>query len=298
MTDSTSVTNWVATPGAFADLILEASVCGGLISGKVTAMEYDLAAHSGNTVRVRSFPRRAAQGPFTNCGCLTLTSSTMGYKDITVYAYGDADTMCGYSLWKASGPVKEGILNEMAKGLAYARDQALITAMLNVNLVSGVLQHFSVTSTVCTQKYSRVSQYCCTFKYNLYNSIVSLVAHMRADCEDPDTIIINPTVAKWLYFKDTAYPPPTMIEYKDGKLFTVAGLKVVETPAAPECVSTSGATQAIVINSRRCLGEVWGMHPKFEEERVPYCDVYRESVWMYWGCSVISVGAMGHIRNP
>ena len=296
LTSDASVAPWVPTQ-AWADLILEASVCYGQLSGVITAVDYDLAAGNGNVVIVRSFPARTAQGGtgwHSGCTCLSAVSSSLATYGITICQYGDYDKMCGWSLWKAKGPVKEGILNEMAKGLASARDLRLWTAL------AGAAAQHNHTAVTCV---SRATDTCCNYRYNLFNSIVSMKAIMEDACYNPDTVILNPTVAAWFYTGDNGGEMRNLIGGhlkfdSNDNLISIAGLKVIETGLAATCASTASAVMAIVIDSSRAVGEAWGKRPTFSETYVPECDYYKEVVWMWWGANTLDVAAIGHIRNP
>jgi len=296
LTNDTGMANWIPTEG-WADLILEASVCYGQLSGVITAVDYDLAAGNGNTVRVRIFPPRVAQNPGGTtgvaCNCLSAVSSTLDHADITITTYGDYDKICGFSLYKAKGPVKEGILNEMAKGLASARDGAILTALLGSNA-------YTITTTVSCNSVVTQAGSCCDYRYNLFNSIVSIAAEMKDACFNPDYVILNPSVAKWFYIGDRGASGHHLHLQFDGndKLISIAGMKVIETGLAPSCSGSGDATMAIIIDSSRAVGEAWGKRPTFTEDYVPECDYFKEVVWMYWGTSRISVGGIAHVRNP
>lgn len=297
LTGDAAVAAWVPTE-AWADLILEASVCYGQLSGVITCVDYDLAAGNGNTVIVRQFPARTAQGGsgwHSGCTCLSATSSTLLHSHIDIAQWGDYDIQCAWSLWKAKGPVKEGILNEMAKGLAVARDARIWTL-----LSSGFHPTYHATTSVaCT---SKATNTCCDYRYNLFNSIVSVAAHMKQHCLNPDYLIVSPTVAAWFYTGDMGGEMRGLIGGHlrfdaNDHLVSVAGLNVIETGNATECSGTSGATMAIIIDSSRAIGEAWGKRPTFSETYVPECDYYKEVVWMWWGAGRIDATAIGHVIN-
>jgi hypothetical protein len=299
LTGDTETTLWHPTE-AWADLILEASVCYGQLSGVITAMDYDVAAGNGNTVMVRGFPARTAQAMGAEgCNCLATTSSTLVRYPITINQIGDRDQMCGFSLWQSKGPVKEGILNEMAKGLAAYRDSQIWT-ILATRIGSYVTK--SAVSCGASSAEAAESTYCCGMKYRktLYNSIVSITQELRGGCKNPDTLIMHPSVAKHFYFMDANDLPAFGATFQNGKLATLNGLKVIETGRAAVCVNTSStaSVQAIVLDSSRAVGEAWGKRPEFYEDFVPQCNYFEEVIWMYWGCDTLDTNAYGWIRNP
>ena len=293
LTNDTSLATWIPAD-YYADLILEASVCYGQLSGVITALDYDAEQGSGGIVQVRYASSRSAQGPMEACECLSAASSTLGTYSITIYPYGDYDQMCGYSLWKAKGPVKDVILNEMAKGLANARDSAIWDAI--VTLTPGYHAH----STASCGSTTTDSTYCCgnKFAHSFYNAIVSVTQEMKSNCYHPDYLILNPTVARYFYNKDYLYENGFQTKYDaNGNMTMLHGLKVIETGVATDC-STSATTLAVIIDSSKAVGEAWGKRPTFEETRVPECDYYKEVIWMYWGCHEMDLNAIGHVLNP
>jgi len=297
LTGDTAAANWIPTEG-WADLILEATVCYGQLSGVITAVDFDQAAGNGSTVRVRSFPARTAQGPFTGgCECLSATSSTLAKYDITIKQYGDYDQMCDFSLWKAKGPVKEGILNEMAKGFASVRDTAIWTAITNFTP-----SYASSTVTQCAdvQANSGESATCCAKSYrkSLYNSVVSVTQELRSNCKNPDTIIGDPSVFKYFYEMDYVDLPSFGAQFVNGRLTVLNGLKVIETGVATNCNDTSGSTMLVILDSSRAVGEAWGKRPTFYESFVPECNYYKEVLWAYWGAAALDTTAIGHVVNP
>ena len=84
----------------------------------------------------------------------------------------------------------------------------------------------------------------------------------------------------------------------DGKLQTIAGLKVIECCNATRCSGTPGEVMAVVIDSKRAVGEVWGKKPTFSEFYENHCDRYRYVLWQYWGTSELDPNAIGWIENP
>lgn len=296
MTTDANVDDWVPAD-SYASMILEASVCYGQLSGKITAIDYDLKACQGDTIQVRYVPARTAQGPKDACECLSATSSTLGTYPITISAYGDYDLMCGISLFKACGPVKEKILREMAKALSKLRDEEIWDA------ISEVTPGYEA-DLVAAWNASVVTDGCCFNTVDLYNKIVYLYKQMQGAALNPDTVIMHPEVAAHLYYKDNGTIPyaslttPLVKFDGSGQLIAIGPLKVIECCNASSGTDLSGATLAVVIDSSRAVGEVWGKRPKFYEFFEVDCDRYKETVWMYWGCAAMDTNAIGHVLNP
>lgn len=292
---TTNAANWIPSED-WADLILEASVCYGQLSGIISAMEYDMQAHNGDTVKVRYVPAQTAQGPISACGCLSVASPTLGAHSIDVAAYGDYVDLCDFTLWQAKPRLKEMVFREMAKGLAKKRDEDMWAAIRSPGVAP---TYVSSTSVACSASSDWVSPGCCNYAYNLYNSIISVQKDMEGGAKNPDMVIMHPSVAKWLYYKDGTYPPGWNIRTNgDGSLAYIGPMKVIESCNATSCDGTGDATMAVIIDSSRAIGEVWGKRPTFETERVADCAKDKGVVWMYWGTDSMDNAAIGHVRNP
>ena len=284
------VTGWVPTE-AWADLILEASVCYGDLSGVISCVDYDLAAGNGDSLRVRVFPSVATVACKSfGCQCLSKTSTYLQYANIPIYQWGIYNQMCAWSLWNAKGPVKEGILNEMAKALAATRDYQMLVALGTGNTPYHYRSAVSYTSVVT------LGGNCCDYRFNIYNSIVSIAADMRAHCVNPDIVIMRPEVAKWFYIGDRGGEHGLHVKFDaNDKLLTIANLKVIETGHMRKNMSQTQATIAYIIDSSRAIGEAWGMRPTFTEQYDNVCNMYDETVWMYWGTAKVTQSAVGYI---
>jgi len=298
LTNNTSVAAWVPAD-AYADMILEASVCYGQLSGVVTAIGHDLKACQGDTIQVRYAPARTAQGPITPCQCLTATSSTPGTYPITVQQYGDYDDMCRFSVdIKACGDIKGAIMNEMAKGLAKKRDQVIwqqITTGFTPTWTSTLTHAWSASVT---------TDGCCFNTVDLYNKVIYLQKQMQGSALTPDYVILHPTVAAHFYYKDNGVMPQPQLNMPllkfDGKgqLLSIAGMKVIESCNATSGTTVSGTTLAVVIDSSRAVGEAWGMRPEYSERYINECNYDKVVIWMYWGASEMDTNAIGHVLNP
>lgn len=302
LTDSDAGTggvgHWIPAD-VYADLILDGVVCYGQLAGVITAMEYDFTAGGGDTIQVRYVSPRthSCASAGQECECLSVTSTTFGTYSIPVWAYGDYDELCGFSLWEASGPVKDQVLNEMAKRLAMCRDARIWDILTGSS--EGFTPNVNIYSAVsCGDGALETS--CCTFTYDLYNSIVSVMKHMQGDGYDPDYVILHPNVAKFFYYKDAAgyFNTPLVKFDTNGNLTNISTLKVIESCNAADCSTTGSAVMAVVIDSKRACGEVWGKKPSFHEFYEAKCDRYEEVVWMYWGALRLDPLAISHISNP
>jgi hypothetical protein len=282
----------------FANMILEAAVCHSQLEGVLPTMNFDVGAGVGGVVQVPMIAARIGQGPFTtDCHCLVHASSVITKATVTIRAWGDYELMCEFPLWKATTGVKEAIINEMGKGLANKLDQWVWFSLVTAGFRPG----HTVKTTVSCGSTATFTSSCCNYRYDLYNSIVSVKAEMEGACYEPDYLILNPTVGAW-FKKAWAMTVPELVTIgANGKLENVAGLKVIESGSAAACGNNTGValpTMAVIVDSKRALAEAWGKRPTWEEVRDPHCDQFQEVVWLYWGIQRVDRLAISHIRNP
>lgn len=85
---------------------------------------------------------------------------------------------------------------------------------------------------------------------------------------------------------------------EDGRLKKIAGLKVIEYCGANTCSSVTDAVVAIIIDSRRAVGAVFGERPKTYKFFQSNCNSYRIDQWAYFAVGELDVKAIAHIVNP
>ena len=295
--------SWVPAD-SYVNKILEASVCYGQLSGVITAVDYDMQACDGDQIQIRYIRARTAQGAMDEgaLGCLSATSSTIGTQAVQIYKWGDYDKIPGFTEFEVCGNLRASIMNEMSKGLAKKRDQEVWD-----DIYACHPHHRQVTDNAWALSPQR-SGSCCTYGYNLYDSIISAQKFLQGKALNPDYVILHPTVAKYLYFADadSAYPViGSLVKFGEDTITKINGMKVIECCNAQTGVTTSGATLAVVLDSSIACAEAWGKRPTFSRDYVPDCDYTKEVLWMYWGSSAISgttatgsVEGVAHIVNP
>lgn len=289
LTGDDDLAQWMPTE-TLCDMILYALHCNRVLSGKVTVGKCSFQKGKGETVNIRSVAARTAQGntdgTFTglaDCECLEPVPSSFTKTQITLRAFGDYDKICEQSIFKVGDIVKQAVLKEMGEAMADLVDQYIFYLLADV------------ATPDCSFTVSDPS--CGCFTNNLYNLIVDAEASRRKAGYDPDIVIMSPKVAALFKYKDTADLPryaTAQIVVKDGILMKIGPLSVIEYCGAYE-FDDAGKPCAIILDSSRAVGEAWGKRPKFEEERIPECDAWKEVVWMYLGCGIIDEDAICHI---
>jgi hypothetical protein len=284
----------------FADMILEAAVCAAPLLN-VGTLQFDVAAGKGGVIQVPMIAAKAnVDGPITSdCRCLTSVSSTITKATVTIGAWGMYELMCDYSLYKATPYVKDAVINEMSKGLARRLDQAVWWSMVTAG-AANVPGFHTASAVSCSSTATKGA--CCIYRYDLWNSIVSITAAMQAAGQNPDYIAMSPTVAKWFKMEYNGVKDGLIQMDSNGNISRINGLNLIQTCSGPNCNFTTGVqaspTMAVIFDSKRAFAQAWGKRPTFEEVRDPHCDDYQEVLWAYYGVIRVDNNAIGHIRNP
>ena len=293
LTYSSQTASWIAED-VYSDWIMDAVVCYGDLAGKVTAMEYNMTAGCGDRIQVRYINARSHSCATADpCECLSATSSTFGTYPVPVFAWGDYDQLCNFTEWETCGPLRAKIMNEMAKRLAKCRDDKIWS-----ELTTNISPNTDIeTDDTCST--AAMGSSCCTYSFNLYNCIIEARQHLLSDGYDPDYVIMDPTVAAYLYYAQNHYPAEMNLKWtNDGHIKYIGELQVIETCTATTCNNTSGSVQAVVIDSSRAVGEAWGKRPTFNEFYDGKCDRTEITIWQYWGASDLDCNAIVWISNP
>ena len=299
LTVDANVAAWIPTED-YASLILEGVVCYGQLSANgITAIEYDMGAGKGDTVNIRTVTARTHECSVSSCGCLSVTSNTLGEATIDVNAYGDYDKICGFTEWKTNGNILQVVAKEMSKRMANCRDSAIWTLLCNCtpNLTGR-------TKSVWSWKESIASVTCCEYQFDLYNSIVSVRQHLIGDCYNPDVVLLHPYAAAYLYYKENSAMPDfgSTIRYSaDGsRVETLLGMRVIEVGVAAaddSSPATANDEVAFVIDSSRAIGEVFGKRPTMNTFYDGKCDATELTMWQYWGAAILDGNAVGVITS-
>ena len=276
------VSNWTPSE-VFSKLILDAAVDAGKLSRKITVFEEDITKGNGDTVKVRAFPARTAQGPIADGDSLTAIDSTPNVYSIQIQQYGDYQPLTDYSIFKAGDEVKARLLKAMGNGLARKFDEIIYNELETASA--------GVTKALSTSDWSSSS-------YDLYEKIVEARASLKANGANPDYLIIHPDFESYFLKETVEGVRGQVIKVENGNLVEVAGLKVIVTSVANAKSDTASEVQAIIIDSSRAVGEAWGKRPTFYEDFDSTSNTYKEVVWAYFGASELDTNAIAHVVNP
>ena len=296
LTNDANASAWIPTED-YASLILEGVVCCGQLSGNgITALEYNMSAGHGDVVNVRTVTARTHSCATQGCGCLSVTSNTLSDAKIYVYQWGDYDKICDWTSWKANGNILQAVAKEMAKRMCKCRDAQIWTQLSNATPLATIRTKAVWTSDKVP------SGSCCSFSFDLYNSIVSARQRLSGYCYNPDTVILHPYAAAFLYYKEGnaagflgTYNPLIKFNEQTGYISQILGMRVIEAGVAvadDASPATEGDEVAFVIDSSRAIGEVFGKKPELHSFYDGKCNATELTVWQYWGSGILDGNAI------
>lgn len=289
----------------FADMIWTDVIChSDFLSKGITVKGLDFKAGYGGIVQIRVINHADPSDDFgnpTSCTCLSCVSNTFTTYTLNMETYGDYKVLCDEDLFTAGDAVKTAVMNSMMSRAMERIDYKIYDALETAT--PGYSQNLGASATCSASVGSDGS--CCTFTVDLYDKIVKLEASMRAGgyFRDADPVlIISPTVAAFLKFKDGLHMPSYIAATvgMDGlKLASIGNIRVIESCHANACTDASGEEMAILIDPSRAIGEAWGKRPTFKVDDDPIeCGSQKIVLRMWADFSTLDTGAIGHIQNP
>ncbi len=284
------VSDW--TPSEqFANLIWSAFYCKGYLAGKVTVRGIDFQRGKGDTIAIRVRGKRTAQGPLAACECLSCVSSSFTVINTTLDVYGDLAEICERDLFEAGDVVKDGIIEDMASGLAEQVDLEIYD-----QLCTATTSYTDTLDNCCEPS----DDDCCMDKFGreLANSIITLEAQMREGGYRPNFCILSPTVAAHFKYKEAASMSGMPIRFgSSGELLSIGNMQIIEFPCAKQCSDSAGIV-AVILDSSKAVGEGWGKRPELEQDRNIDCDSTTVAIHMYIGIDELDDDAIGLISAP
>lgn len=234
----------------------------------------------------------------TACECASCSSITWTTKQLTLKQYNLEAIVCKLHEWDAGKVIMDSYLKAMSNSWAQWFDKQIYAALEAAT--PGTTEQLAVDIN-CTPA---VSGSCCTDPslMNLYNAINALVASMREGTNpyDPDYCIISPTVAnifKRFQTPTQAFPYGDVQFDSDGRLKKVGGMKVIEYCGANSCTDLADEVVAIVIDSRRAVGCVFGQKPQLYKYFATNCNSTRLDMWAFVAIGALDLNAIGHVIN-
>jgi N4-gp56 family major capsid protein len=252
-----------------------------VLGSLAAAVRVDVQAGEGDTVQVRIFPKRTAQGPISQGTALTDTAlGTLTTKSVQIQAYGDYDQLTGQALDFTSDNLKSRLLTEMGAALNEKLEQVLYD----------VLKNASGTKTRTLDVAGKID----------FEEVVKAKAVLRKEKMHPDFLIVGPD------FEADLLLDPNLTKSVDydgsvvalpGEIGRIGSIRILVHELAVASATTAGAVQGILIDSSRAFAEAFGHPLSFEEDRVPESNKWKEVAWVFYGAAVVDPNAICLLKN-
>lgn len=254
----------------------------------------------GLGVQIRAFG--AFQSPVARnaCQCASCASITFSTYSLTLVQYNLEAVICDKDIFDVGNILMDAYLIAMANSWA-----AFFDAQIYAALIAAAASGATETLPAAVNCTPLISGSCCTDAalVNIYNAVHAAVAAMREGTSpyNPDYLILSPTIAAIFKRMQSPTPMPWMGDVSfdgSGRLKSMGGLKVIEYCGANSCATTSGMKVAVIVDSRRAVGAVFGQRPKLYKFFQSNCNSYRLDQWAYMAFGTLDLNAIAHIVNP
>lgn len=295
------VDDWVPAD-YYCSMIWQAKQNFGYLAGKVTVRGCDINAGNGGVAQIRVVGARTSVTTLTmsqGCTCVSCLSNTWTTYSTTVDVLADYTVLCDIDVFKAGTVLKPAVIEAMSRNLARELDNRIYYELYNA------IPGYTQTLAAVLDCNGGLSGSCCSLASNLYESIIALEATMREagyfDQAKP-VLIISPTVAAILKYKDTPSAPAWMnsqVQVSKGQVITIGNIDVIEYPDAISCAATSALTLCLLIDPTRAVSEIYGKRPTFKMDYDPIeCFSTKIVAAMWVAVDELDTGAIGHIVSP
>lgn len=253
----------------------------------------------GLKVQIRAYGALSDPDEKDSCACLSCASVTFSTYTLTLKQLGKEVVVCEKDIWDVGNILMDSYMSALSDMWASYFDYQIYSELESAT--PGTTE--TLTNAIsCSPAFGGS---CCsdTSLTELYNAVQNAVATMREGTNpyNPDYIIMSPTVAGIFKRMQT---PTTMgwyhdVEFgKDGRLKEIGGLQVIEYCRANTCTDLSGQEMAIIVDSRRAVGAVFGQKPKTYKFFKSDCNSTRIDSWAFFAVGELDTSAIAHIVNP
>lgn len=244
------------------------------------AVNVDVEKGRGDTVQVRLFPSRTAQGPISEGSSLSDTAmGALTTKSIQILAYGDYDSITGRSIDFTSDDFKARLLTEMGAAVAEKLEQVCYDVLKNASstetytlAVSGVVEYEDILKAEAE------------FNKGYHPDFLIIGKTHKPD------LLLDPNLTKVVDYGAGTVALP-------GEIGSIGSIRVLVHDLANAKSTTAGAVNAIMIDSSRAFGEAFGRPLSFEEQRVPESDKWKQVCWVFYGAAVLDASAICLLKN-
>lgn len=291
------VSDW-SPDDVYAKVVWETFVCKADLF-RVCVKGIDINPGEGLKTQIRLFGAFGDPTELNACECASCASITWTTYPLTLKQYNLEAIVCDKDIWDVGSVMMDSYIKAMSDSWARWFDAQIYSELetavagTDVSLANALSCTPSISGSCCSD----------TGLVDMYNAISEVIATMRegATPYDPDWIIMSPSVARVFKRMQTPQAPAWFSDIKfgdDGRLKSISGLKVIEYCGANACAATSGQELAIIVDSRRAIGAVFGQRPKLYKFFQSNCNSYRIDQWAYFACGELDLNAIGHVTNP
>jgi len=258
-------------------------------------------AGDGLGLQIKLAGKIAAPSEKASCECNSCASITFTTYPLTIKQLGLESVVCEKDSFDVGGDLMQSYITAMKNSYVEYFDGQIYNELKTAT--EGTTETLP-TALACDPA---LSGSCCsdTALLDMWNATNNAIASMREGTGlkqpyNPTHIIISPSVAKVFKRMQT----PTTSFYKDvvfdskGKLSSICGLKAVEYCGAQSCCTDSGAVVAIIVDSSRAVGCVFGKRPHMYSFFQSNCNSVRLDMWSFVAISELDCDGICHIKNP
>jgi hypothetical protein len=253
----------------------------------------------GLKTQIRVYSALSDPDEKASCECNSCVSLSFTTHTLTLKQYSKEVIICEKDIWEVGNVLMDSYLNAFSDMWASWFDWQIYN---EIETASPGTTETLGTALACDPA---MTGSCCSDAAltDMYHAVQTIVASMREGTNpyQPDYIIMSPTVAS--IFKRLQTPTRVMgyndISWdSDGRVSKIGSLKVIEYCRANTCSNASGEVMAVIVDSRRAVGAVFGHRPKTYKFFQSNCNSHRIDSWAFFACGELDTNAIAHIVNP
>lgn len=278
--DTTNISDW--DPQVFADMVDTAARANYVMRDVAAQVNRQLVGSPGSSIDIRERGTASASSLSENASASSNadTDPTHSKVNVSVSKIAASTYITREAEEDALGDQMDGVAEEHGEALAKKNDA---DAYSTVEGASG-------TNTVTVGTDGELA----------YSDVKDAMVAILADDYDPDTLVIHPDflgdlLGEQKFIDASQFGGDEPI--REGRIASFIGLDVYLTTQANASSTSSGATQAIVLDSDRAFVEAVKREPTTEMEFQEDNDRWQLVSTMRYGHSVLNANAICHLNN-
>jgi len=274
--------------------------CKSVLAGKVTVRACDIGKGDGLTVKIRTIGKDTFPGALGACECASCGSNSFSSYSLTLARYDLYKIMCNLDEWDVGEVLPVAMAETMVRSFSLGIDGLIYAALVGA---TPTYTETLASDAVCDPSRGTDGA-CCVYATELYTSIIQLEADMRSAGygQDGFVLILHPTVALYLKYKEGINPPPWVnnISMEGNEITSIGKIKVIELCGANDCTNVStGDIVGVMFDPTRAIGEAYGKKPHLKKDEDPIeCDSWKFVYRMYIAIAALDQASIGHILQP